>query len=697
MRTTRLVPLLATACLVANAHAAAAIIADGGLGGQLDIVEHRVDVTVDQGIATTRVVQVFRNREDRTIEALWTFPVPKAASVSNFSMWIGGKEMIGEVVEKQRARQIYESYKQTRKDPGLLEQTDHKTFDLRIFPVLPRAEQRIEITYQQELDVDHDWATYVYPLAMADGRVAAGNATAGTLGFSFAARSAIPITEIQSPSHADDIAFSRTAPGVREGSMEVGGGDLARDVVVAFRTERARTGIDVVAAKDGSGDGHFLMTLTAGEDAAAINPPQDHVFLLDISGSMADDQKLATSRRSLAAFIDALGPEDRCEVIVFRSEPRKLFGRLAPADAQTLEQARTFLDKQDARGGTVLAPAMRLAYGYAENDRMLNVILLSDGLTEQRERAELTRLIAERPRSARVFCIGVGNDVNRQLLDTIATDTGGLAAFVSRGDDFARQAKAFKRKLERPAARDLRLAIEGVEVYDLEPKVLPDLYHGTPLRIYGRYKGSGQAKVTLNGSVLGREIATTQAVDFPRDGSQPAIERMWAWHRIQGLQREADRQGDRAPVIPEIVRLGEGYSIVSEYTSFLVLENDAEYQRWALERRNLQRFPRDRQALERARGEIAALRDKAAREAPAELASMRDEPERAVPTVAPQSRPAQPVAAPAPLPQQSAPAPRPRQDFGGWGGGGGGGAVDPSLVLGCSGALAFLMLRRRRS
>src|SRR5882724_3207307 len=118
-----------------SARAAGLLIADGGLGGVLQV------------------------------EALYTFPVPKGASVANFSMWINGKEMVGEVLEKKRAREIYQSYKQTRRDPGLLEQTDFKTFEMRVFPIAPSGDQKVQITYYQELDVDHDWATYIYPLA----------------------------------------------------------------------------------------------------------------------------------------------------------------------------------------------------------------------------------------------------------------------------------------------------------------------------------------------------------------------------------------------------------------------------------------------------------------------------------------------------------------------------------------------------
>src|SRR5678816_3828557 len=148
-----------------TAPAAGLLVADGGLGGVLEVKEHEAQVTINNGIAVTKVTQVFHNTESRQVEALYTFPVPKGASVANFSMWINGKEMVGEVLEKKRAREIYDSYKQKRQDPGLLEQVDFKTFEMRIFPIAPDADQKVQVTYYQELDVDHDWATYVYPLA----------------------------------------------------------------------------------------------------------------------------------------------------------------------------------------------------------------------------------------------------------------------------------------------------------------------------------------------------------------------------------------------------------------------------------------------------------------------------------------------------------------------------------------------------
>jgi Ca-activated chloride channel family protein len=433
---------------VGPAQGAGLLVAEGGLGGVLEIKEHDARVTINNGVAVTEVEQVFVNTEKRIVEALYTFPVPKGASVANFSMWINGKEMIGEVVEKQRARQIYESYKQVRRDPGLLEQVDYKTFEMRIFPIPAGAEQRVRITYYQELDFDHDWATYVYPLATNAERKNVDQRTTGRFSLTLNVKSEVPVVQMKSPSHGDEFAIVKHANDhYWQASLEASGGDLSRDLVVAFQSQRPRTGLDLVVSRVGNEDGYFQMTLTAGKELQDSVGGADYVFLLDVSGSMARDGKLSLSRNSVAAFVDSLGREDRFELIAFDVGANTLFGSLAKVEDSQKERARLFLNSQKARGGTILRPAMEAAYRYRDNDRPLNVVVLSDGMTEQNEQRELLELIRRRPSGTTVFCVGVGNDVNRPLLTQLAQDAGGLAAFLSAGDDFERQAEAFRRKL----------------------------------------------------------------------------------------------------------------------------------------------------------------------------------------------------------------------------------------------------------
>jgi Ca-activated chloride channel homolog len=673
---TALVGLLAVLLGLQSTQAAGLLIADGGFGGVLAIEEHSVKVTVNNGIAVTEVTQVFRNTENRPVEALYTFPVPKGATVANFSMWINGKEMVGEVVEKQRAREIYDTYKQQMRDPGLLEQTDHKTFEMRIFPIAPNAQQKIQITYYQELDVDHEWATYVYPLATvasekADRRVS------GKFSLSLETRSEVPIIQMESPSHRDDFVIAKHTTNYVQASLETTGGDLGRDVVLAYRVERPRTGIDAVVSKAANEDGYFYVTLTAGDELAPRDAGMDYLFVLDISGSMADDGKLRMSRESISEFVEGLGKDDRFDLITFNVVPHPLFRELRPASKENKAQGTAFLQSQQARGGTVLAPAITTAYRYADPDRPLNVVVLSDGLTEQRDRAELMSLIRSRPSNTRVFCIGVGNDVDRPLLNQIAEDAGGLASFISRGDDFARLAQAFRRKLLRPAATNVELAFEGVEVYDVEPKKLPNLYHGMPVRVYGRYRGGGSAKVTLRADLENSELRQNASINFPARGSEvPEIERMWAFHKMQHLLKEADRSGSREMVVNEIIQLGEAYSIVSEYTSFLVLENDAEYQRWRLDRRNALRIDRDRGRQRAVDAQLAALR----RSTPAGLGPADGAP----------AAPLASVRGSQPRPGMTQRAPT------GGGGSSGGGALDPLTGTIALGLGTLALLRRRQ-
>ncbi len=216
---------VAAAALLAGQPASAAglLIADGGFGGVLEIKDQDVHVTINNGIAVTEVDQVFVNTENRVVEALYTFPVPKAASVSNFSMWIGGKEMVGEVVEKQRAREIYESYKQQRRDPGLLEQVDYKRFEMRIFPIPAGAEQRVKLTYYQELDNDADWATYVYPLTTVS-RTGINEKATGHFAVTVDVKSEVPIVGMESPSHADKVVIAKHGDHYWRASLESSAG-----------------------------------------------------------------------------------------------------------------------------------------------------------------------------------------------------------------------------------------------------------------------------------------------------------------------------------------------------------------------------------------------------------------------------------------------------------------------------------------
>jgi len=579
-----------------------------------------------------------------------------------------------------------------------LEQVDFKTFELRVFPIAAGAEQHLSITYSQQLDFDHNSATYVYPLATTtQGQI--DTKTQGKFSLTLDVKSAIPIVELNSPSHIDDFAITSHTPNYTRASLELPSGDLSRDVVICYDTQRPHTGIDVVTSKQAGDDGYFMLSLTAGKELEESAAGMDYVFVVDISGSMANEGKLSLSRTAIGSFIDSLGREDRFEVMAFNTQPTLHFQSLSDVNDASRRAAKDFLLDQRARGGTVLRPAVMTAYKYKSEDRPLNVVVLSDGMTEVREQAELLSAIDDAPAGTRVFCIGVGNDINRPLLKQLAESAGGLAAFISHQDNFERQAEAFRRKLMRPVATNVSIQIDGVGAHDMAHEKLPDLYYGAPIWAIGRYQKAGTAKVTVTAEVLGQPFRQELQLDFPQtnDGN-PEIERMWAFEKVQTLMNRMRASQEDQQTVDEIVRLCEGYSIVSEYASFIVLENDGEYARWSIQRRNATRVERDRAARERLRQDLGRLRDESLSRLGPSQTDLVSTPVQAGNRVSNEI-----LAANQPQTQPAGQEPgdvhfKPAPSHNNSGGGGGGGAIDPlsGLIAGGLAAAAALAARRRK-
>ena len=128
----------------------------------LGMLNHQVNVTIDDQVAVTKIEQTFRNHTDRQLEATYIFPVPKGASVRKFSMWVDGKEVPGELVEAEKARKIYTDIVSRTLDPGLLEYMGNNLLKLRVFPVPPKGDQKISISYTNDEYKEGDYDRNLY-------------------------------------------------------------------------------------------------------------------------------------------------------------------------------------------------------------------------------------------------------------------------------------------------------------------------------------------------------------------------------------------------------------------------------------------------------------------------------------------------------------------------------------------------------
>src|SRR5689334_172428 len=163
----------------------------------LAMLNHKVNISLEDQVAVTKVEQTFRNHTDRQLEATYVFPVPKGASVNRFTMWVNGKETSGELVEAKKARDIYTSIVRRTQDPGLLEYIGNNLLQMKVFPVLPKSDQKVALSYTSVANKDSKLIEYIYPLK-TDGKA---TATLEEFAITATIKSQHGVTNVYSPTH----------------------------------------------------------------------------------------------------------------------------------------------------------------------------------------------------------------------------------------------------------------------------------------------------------------------------------------------------------------------------------------------------------------------------------------------------------------------------------------------------------------
>ncbi len=615
---------------------AAGLLTPAGQSSSLKIASHDVDVTIEDGYAITRVEQTFRNPGARDVDAIYSFPVPEEAAVSGFTVWIDGKPMLGEVFEKEDARQIHEEEKQKGRDTGLAEKKGYKTFELSVSPVRANSTTRLALTYMQPVRLDAGVGRYVYPLE--DGgvdeeqaRFWETNDEVEQFSFDMNIRSAVPIDAVRMPNRQALITnqssaewevslASRTpsAAGTAAGDgaeelesalsknlvhaadlREQGAGNqhghavtgarLDEDLVVYWRlAPNLPASVNMMTFKpDAQGRGTFMMVLTPGDELKPIARGKDWTFVVDMSGSMVG--KFETIMQGLQRAFDKLQPDDRLRLIGFNDRAWDVSGGYVNATPGAMQQLIAELRTRGPNGGTNLFAGLTEATKDADPDRTSSIVLVSDGVANVGTTAKASFLKLVEDQDMRLFTMIMGNSANRPLLHDLTDASGGFAISVSNADDVVGQLLRAVGKVSHEAMHDIQINHSGVQMSEIVRSRDSSLYHGDQLILLGHYWGDGPAELTFDARVSGQKRTWSTQFEMPAVATDnPEIERLWAFSSVQQIQRDIDSQGESDDLKEAIVDIATNYSIVTDYTSMLVLSEQALAER-GIERRNAAR------------------------------------------------------------------------------------------------------------
>jgi len=530
----------------------------------LAIRYHRVQVTIEDRVATTRIDQVYVNELPYEVEGEYIFPLPEGASIGEFAMWVDGVKLEAQALDAEEAREIYEEIVRSRRDPALLEYAGRGAFRARIYPIPPGGERRIEIAYTEVLPLEAGLVRYVYPLSTEKF----STKPLEEASISVTIRSKEPIQDVYSPRHRVDVL--REGPGLLRVGYEEHQVIPDQDFTLYYTLAGAPIAANLLSFKSPGEDGYWLLLLTPAQDEAVEVVPKDVFLVLDTSGSMSG-AKIEQAKEAALYVLEHLNPSDRFNVIAFATGTRQYARGLVAAGDRG---AAPFVKSLAAQGGTNISRALEETLRQAAPGRPQIVLFMTDGLPTEGE-VRIDRIVKQvadsAPDNVRFYCFGVGYDVNTHLLDTLAQDHGGASVYVRPEEDIAYAVRSLYDRVRSPVLAGPEIAFVGTLVDDVHPYPLPDLYAGSQVVLVGRYREGGSTSLTLTGT--GQDGPLAHRFDdlyLAREGGAEFIPQLWAARKVGYLLTQVRLHGANAELIDEIIALSVRYGIVTPYTSFLI-------------------------------------------------------------------------------------------------------------------------------
>jgi len=552
----------------------------------LPIKSIKIDTTISSQVATTHVEQIFRNDTGATLEGTYLFPIPESASIAEFAIWDGDRRLVGEVRTREEARRIYDEIVRRQRDPGLLEYAGKDLFQASIFPILPHSEKKLEITYTQVVRAEGGTVSYRYPLGVGR-QLAQIDSVAGRI----QVESKDPLRNVYSPTHVIDVKRNH-ADRRSLVSFESERGKELQDFQLFYTISKEDFGLTLLTHREPGKQGYFLLMISPKDDWSEQEySAKDVVFVVDTSGSMADEGKMEKARAALLYGVRILRPQDCFNIISFAGEERLMEAGLIAADEKGRARGEAFVKTLKPVGGTNINQSLLASlrqFSETDRERPKMLVFMTDGLPTVDE-TNVTKIIdnvrkASRP-GVRVFTFGVGYDVNTALLDKLAAENGGVADYVEPKEDLEVKVSNFFAKVNYPVLTDLQLDMGGAQTDLIYPRSIPDLFRGSQVMLIGRYSNEADLKsitMKLTGKAGGSTRMYTYAnLSFPlRAETNDYLPRLWATRRVGWLMEQVRTNGEQKELRDEIVDLGTRYGIVTPYTSYLALEDGQVSQRF---------------------------------------------------------------------------------------------------------------------
>ncbi len=557
-----------------------------------------VEITVTGLIARTRVSQRFSNPTKDWVEGVYVFPLPERSAVDSLEMRVGERLIKGRVEERARAKATYEKAKTEGRKASLVEQERPNLFTTSIANLGPGEEVEVTLTYQEDVHYEGGRFELRFPLVVAPRFIPGEARVEGFAGTGWSANTnrvpdAARITPPVAPPSADhrhpvriharlDAGFALEQIESSSHPIRVSAGpDHVYEVRLDDRSVPANADFllewqPIVGASPAAALFHERWQ---GEDYALLMvlPPtpgaakgrlvsREIIIVIDTSGSMGGES-IEEARRAVDFALGTLRPEDAFNVIRFDSSCQSLFESSRPATAAAVAEARGWVQKLEAGGGTEMLPALEAALEPGRESRAVRqVIFVTDGAVGNE--SALFGVIGRKLDRSRLYTVGIGSAPNSHFMTKAAEAGRGTFTYIGRPDEVGDKMAALFGKLESPVLHDLSLEwdVAGVESW---PARIPDVYVGEPVVVAARLP-EGTRRARFRGLREGEQIQ----IELPFEGGSEhaGVARLWARRKVASLMDSLQDGESIDRVSVDVAALGVKHQIVTRWSSLVAVD-----------------------------------------------------------------------------------------------------------------------------
>ena len=548
-------------------------------------------------IATVDVTQQFHNPYDEKIEAIYVFPLPQNAAINEFIMTIGERRIRGIIREREEAEKIYQQAKSQGYVASLLTQERPNIFTQKVANIEPGKEIDINIKYFNTLAYVDGWYEFVFPMVVGprfnppgftDGVGAVARGKAGISGqktevqylkpgqrsghdISLAVDidAGVKIEQLVCTSHV----INNSSPARDKRTVKLSSLDSIpnKDFVLRYKVAGKTVKSALVTHRDERGRFFTLMLYPPDNLSYLKRAPMEMIFVLDCSGSMSG-KPIAKAKQAITRALKKLQPGDTFQVIRFSNNASQLGPNPVPATPENIRKGLRYVDSLRGSGGTMMIEGIKAALDFAHDPQRFRLVsFMTDGYIGNE--TEILAAINQRLGASRIFSFGVGSSVNRYLLDRMAKLGKGAVAYIGLDDSAGQVVDEFYERTSHPALTDVTIDWGDMQVTDMYPSRIPDLFVGRPVILTGRFKGTSSTTIHVKGNVgdMTQDIPIAVNLEDPA-ATHSGIACVWARKKIETLGSQATY--DTNPDLPgEIKQVALEYGLMSAYTAFIAVDS----------------------------------------------------------------------------------------------------------------------------